>query len=140
FQLFPFQTAAVKIAAHYVNRRGGVLIGDVVGLGKTLVGTAIAKIIEEELGVSTLIICPKNLVNMWENYKDEYGLTAKVISISQVSKILPTIPAMFRLVLIDESHNLRNREGQRYAAIKEYIEQSGSRCILLTATPYNKSI
>ncbi|MFM6021999.1 MAG: helicase-related protein, partial [Dolichospermum sp.] len=136
---FPFQTAAVKIAAHYVNRRGGVLIGDVVGLGKTLVGTAIAKIIEEELGVSTLIICPKNLVNMWENYKDEYGLTAKVISISQVSKILPTIPAMFRLVLIDESHNLRNTEGQRYAAIKEYIEQSGSRCILLTATPYNKS-
>ncbi|MFM6268957.1 MAG: hypothetical protein ACKPFA_21020, partial [Dolichospermum sp.] len=47
--------------------------------------------------------------------------------------------ARFRLVLIDESHNLRNREGQRYAAIKEYIEQSGSRCILLTATPYNKS-
>jgi len=28
---------------------------------------------------------------------------------------------------------LRNREGQRYAAIKDYIEQSGSRCILLTA-------
>ena len=58
---------------------------------------------------------------------------------TKVSKILPTIPPRFRLVLIDESHNLRNREGQRYAAIKEYIEQSGSRCILLTATPYNKS-
>ncbi|MBE9058948.1 helicase-related protein [Sphaerospermopsis sp. LEGE 08334] len=139
FQLFPFQAAAVQIAAHYVNRRGGVMIGDVVGLGKTLVGTAIAKIIEDELGISTVIICPKNLVNMWEKYKDEYGLAAKVVPISQVTKILPTIPARFRLVLIDESHNLRNRDGQRYAAIKEYIEQSGSRCILLTATPYNKS-
>ena len=48
------------------------------------------------------------------------------------------MPARFRLVLIDESHNLRNREGKRYQAIKEYMEQSGSRCIMLTATPYNK--
>ena len=40
-KLFEFQTAAVKIAAHHLNRRGGVLIGDVVGLGKTLMGTAL---------------------------------------------------------------------------------------------------
>ncbi|MEX2142223.1 MAG: hypothetical protein WD894_23345 [Pirellulales bacterium] len=33
-RLFEFQIAAVKIAAHHLNRRGGVLIGDVVGLGK----------------------------------------------------------------------------------------------------------
>ena len=33
--LFDFQTAAVKIAARHLNQRGGVLIGDVVGLGKT---------------------------------------------------------------------------------------------------------
>ena len=39
-KLFDFQTAAVKIAAHHLNRRGGVLIGDVVGLGKTLDGNS----------------------------------------------------------------------------------------------------
>ncbi len=139
FNLFEFQEAAVRIAAHHVNRRGGVMVGDVVGLGKTLVGTAIAKICEEDFGFSTLIICPKNLVPMWEDYKDTYGLRAKVMSISRGIKDLPNVPARFRLVLIDESHNLRNREGQRYAAIKEYIEQSDSRCILLTATPYNKT-
>ncbi|MFN6033361.1 MAG: NgoFVII family restriction endonuclease, partial [Dolichospermum sp.] len=139
FQLFPFQAAAVQIAAHYVNRRGGVLIGDVVGLGKTLVGTAIAKIIEEELGISTLIICPKNLVSMWENYRRQYRLTGTVVSISQVTKILNNDFHNYRLILIDESHNLRHREGHRYAAIKEYIEKNGSRCILLSATPYNKS-
>jgi len=33
--LFEFQVAAVKIAAHHLNKRRGVLIGDVVGLGKT---------------------------------------------------------------------------------------------------------
>lgn len=139
FKLFDFQEASVKIACHHVNRRGGVIIGDVVGLGKTMVGTAIARVLEEDFGFSTLIICPKNLVTMWENYRDTYGLRAKILSISMVEKELENVPARFRLVLIDESHNLRNREGKRYACIKDYIEQSGSRCILLTATPYNKT-
>ena len=45
----------------------------------------------------------------------------------------------YRLVLIDESHNLRNREGVRYRAIQEYIQQNDSKVILLSATPYNKT-
>ena len=139
FGLLKFQEAAVQIAAHLVNKRGGVMIGDVVGLGKTLVGTAIAHVCEEDFGISTLIICPKNLVKMWQGYVDDYGLRGKVMSISRVVKDLPDVPARFRLVMIDESHNLRNRDGKRYAAIREYIETSGSRCILLTATPYNKT-
>jgi superfamily II DNA or RNA helicase len=43
------------------------------------------------------------------------------------------------LVLIDESHNLRNREGRRYKAIAEYIRSCDAKVILLTATPYNKT-
>ncbi|WP_205370354.1 helicase-related protein [Thermoleptolyngbya sp. PKUAC-SCTB121] len=139
FGLLPFQEAAVQIAAHHVNKRNGVIIGDVVGLGKTLVGTAIAHLCEEEYGTSTLIICPKNLEKMWQGYIDRYGLRGKVVPISRAIQELPNVPARFRLVLIDESHNLRNKEGKRYQAIKDYIEQSGSRCILLTATPYNKT-
>ena len=49
-KLFEFQTAAVKIAAHHLNKRGGVLIGDVVGLGKTLMATALASIFEDDQG------------------------------------------------------------------------------------------
>ncbi|MCX8120023.1 MAG: phospholipase D-like domain-containing protein [Oscillatoriaceae bacterium SKW80] len=139
FKLLPFQEAAVRIAAHYVSQRNGEIIGDVVGLGKTLVGIAIAYIFEEEYDTSTLIICPKNLQKMWQDYIDKYGLRAKVVSISRVTQELREIPKRFCTVLIDESHNLRNREGKRYQAIQEYIEQNGSRCILLTATPYNKS-
>ena len=45
----------------------------------------------------------------------------------------------YRIVLIDESHNLRNREGKRYRAIQEYIHENDSSCILLSATPYNKT-
>lgn len=137
-ELFEFQKAAVQIAARYLNQRGGVLIGDVVGLGKTIMATALARVYEEDFGASTLIICPKNLVKMWEYYREEYGLTGKVLSVSQVQKELPEM-RRYKLVLIDESHNLRNREGKRYRAIREYIEGNDCRVILLTATPYNKT-
>ena len=137
-KLFEFQQAAVKIAAHHINKRGGVLIGDVVGLGKTLMATAVARILEDDLGLETLIICPKNLVEMWKDYRDQYRLRARILSISQVITQLPDL-RRFRLVVIDESHNLRNREGKRYRAIHEYIDENESRVILLSATPYNKT-
>lgn len=137
-KLFDFQEAAVKFAAQHLTKRGGVLLGDVVGLGKTITATALARMMEEDRGISTLILCPKNLVPMWTDYADQYGVPAKVVSFSRVSQELPEVPARFRLVMIDESHNLRNREGKRYQAIREYIEQSASKVVLLSATPYNK--
>lgn len=153
-RLFEYQVAAVKIAAHHLNndRRRGVILGDVVGLGKTLMATALARIFEDDLGLETLIICPKNLKPMWEDYAHQYRLRAKVVSITEV------VPKTrkgadgkeerygglhdlrrYRLVILDESHNLRNREGSRYRAIQEYINKNESRCILLSATPYNKA-
>ncbi len=83
--LFDFQTAAVKIAAHHLNKRGGVLIGDVVGLGKTLMATALARIFEIDRGLSTLVLCPKNLMKMWQAHADHYGLHAMVVSLSRVA-------------------------------------------------------
>ena len=135
--LFDFQVSAVKVAAHHLNRRGGVIIGDVVGLGKTIMASALLKIVEDTHGRS-LIICPKNLVNMWKEYVETYDLSAKIVSLSRVERELPEL-RRYRTVLIDESHNLRNREGKRYKAIEDYITTNDSRCILLSATPYNKA-
>jgi hypothetical protein len=82
-QLLPFQAAAVRISARYVNKRGGVVIGDVVGLGKTIMAAALARIFQDEpYFLETLIICPKNLVPMWNDYVHQYRLAAKVMSIS----------------------------------------------------------
>jgi superfamily II DNA or RNA helicase len=137
-KLFEFQTAAVKIAAHHLNKRDGVLIGDVVGLGKTLMATAIAKIFQDDHNTETLILCPKNLVKMWQDYVDQFRLIAKVLSVTRAISELPNL-RRYRIVLMDESHNLRNRAGKRYRAIQEYIHSNDSKCILLSATPYNKS-
>ena len=136
-KLFDFQISAVKVAAHHLNKRGGVVIGDVVGLGKSIMASALLKILEDSDGRS-LIICPKNLVEMWDDYVETYNLSAKIVSLSRVESELPDL-RRYRTVLIDESHNLRNREGKRYKVIEDYIRSNDSQCILLSATPYNKS-
>src|SRR5205814_6694412 len=103
--LLEFQIAAVKIAAHHLNKRGGVLIGDVVGLGKTLMATAVARIFEDDHALETLILSPRNLVPMWEDYRTQFGLRGRVVSLTQTIKELPEKMKRYRLVLIDESHN-----------------------------------
>jgi PLD-like domain/SNF2-related domain len=137
-QLFEFQEKAVQIAAHHVQKRGGVLLADVVGLGKTLMATALARVLADELLLETLILCPLNLEQMWKDYCHDYRVpSCRVLPYSKVLQQLPEMRA-YRLVILDESHNLRNREGKTYKAILEYIQRSGSKCILLSATPFNK--
>lgn len=136
--LFGFQEQAVRIAARHLSRRGGVILGDVVGLGKTLMATALVKTFEELEDLETLILCPKNLTVMWQGYRDRYGLRGSVLSTSRATTELPNL-RRYRLVIVDESHNLRNRETKLWKAIRDYIERNDSRCILLSATPYNKA-
>ncbi len=137
-KLLEYQGAAVSIAAHHLNKRNGVLLGDVVGLGKTLMATAVAKILQEDKSWNSLILCPPNLMRMWQKHVEEYGLLAKVVSLGMAAKVLPG-ERKYQIVIIDESHNLRNRDTQRYRAVHDYIREYDSRCILLSATPYNKS-
>jgi hypothetical protein len=137
--LLEFQAAAVRIAARHLEKRGGVILGDVVGLGKTLMATALARVFQDPpRSLETLILCPKNLVGMWEDYAHRYRLIAKVISVTQVQNSLPDL-RRYRVVIIDESHNLRNREGRRWSAVRDYLARNVSKCILVSATPYNKA-
>ena len=137
-ELFDFQQTAVKIAARHLNsdKRGGAMIGDVVGLGKTITACAIAKIYEMTYASSTLIICPANLQDMWDKYRKRYDLKADIMSIAKPIDI--DNARYYRLIIVDESHNLRNEGGKRYQNIKALIERQDCKVLLLTATPYNK--
>jgi len=136
--LFDFQQTAVKIAARHLNneKRGGAMIGDVVGLGKTITACAIAKMYENTFGSNTLIICPANLQDMWAKYRREYDLKADIMSMAKPIDV--DNARYYRLIIVDESHNLRNNQGTRYRNIKDLISRQDCKVLLLTATPYNK--
>ena len=136
--LFEFQQTAVKIAARHLNneKRGGAMIGDVVGLGKTITACAIAKMYENTFGSNTLIICPANLQDMWAKYRKQYDLKADIMSMAKPIDV--DNARYYKLIIVDESHNLRNSQGTRYRNIRDLIQKQDCKVLLLTATPYNK--
>lgn len=135
-EMLEFQIQAVTLAAERLYRHRGVIISDVVGLGKTLVASAVAKTFQDDYGGNVLVICPANLKEMWNDYRHKYEIAGEVLSLGSVSR-LENKPR-FHTVIVDESHNLRNRESTRYSQVKDYIDANDCRVILLTATPYNK--
>jgi len=135
-QLLEYQESAVKTLSRRIMTRGGAMLGDVVGLGKTITATATAMMLNEAEGYRTLVICPVNLVKMWDEYKERYSLNATVVPYSLAAKRLPNL-GRYQFVIVDESHTLRNDTRQDYKALYEYIRNYDCRVLLLTATPYN---
>lgn len=134
--LLDYQESAVRTLARRIVRRGGTMLGDVVGLGKTLTAIATALMLQAAEDYSTLVLCPKNLEQMWTRHIDEYDLNGRVVPYSMVDRVLPELKR-FNLVICDESHNLRNSGTIAYQAIRDYIRRNASKVLLLTATPYN---
>lgn len=135
--LLDYQETAVRTLARRIVRRGGTMLGDVVGLGKTLTAIGTALMLEAAEDYSTLVLCPKNLERMWEEHLERYELTgARVVPYSMADRKLPELKR-FHLVICDESHNLRNNTTMASEAIREYVRRNGSKVLLLTATPYN---
>ena len=136
-QLLDFQASAVKTLARRIVNRGGAMLGDVVGLGKTITAVAVAMMLREEKGYSTLVVCPKNLVKMWEEYFEVFEVTGKVVPYSLAARDLPDL-RRHQFVIVDESHTLRSDARIDYQAVHAYIRRNESKVLLLTATPYNR--
>ena len=135
-RLLDFQTTAVRTLARRLMTRRGTMLGDVVGLGKTLTAIAVALMLRDEHGYTPLVICPKNLVAMWEEHFEAYELHGRVVPYSMAHSVLPDL-RRYAFVIIDESHTLRNDTRRDYKAIQDYIRANESKTLLLTATPYN---
>jgi superfamily II DNA or RNA helicase len=134
--LLDYQTTAVRTLARRIMNRRGAMLGDVVGLGKTLTAIAVALMLRDEHGYQPLVLCPKNLQRMWEDHLEEYDLHGRVVPYSMAGKVLPEL-RRYPFVIADESHTLRNDRRQDYQAIRDYIQRNESKVLLLTATPFN---
>ncbi len=146
--LADFQKVAVRQAIRVIQDYGGVFVSDVVGLGKSYIGAVIVKHFEMQ-NARPLIICPAPLVDMWERYNEVYQLNARVLSVGQLTyknngydaHTLLLDDPKYRdrdFVLVDESHNFRYHNTQRYKILEAFLA-TGRRCCFLTATPRNKS-
>lgn len=144
--LADFQKVAVRQAIGLIRDYGGCFISDVVGLGKSFIGAAIVKHFESAERARPLILCPKSLVEMWERYNEVYRLNARVLSTGflredETAGNLLLNDARFKdrdFVLVDESHHFRHSDTQRYRLLQDFTK-TGRRCVLLTATPRDKS-
>lgn len=140
--LTTFQIVAVKQALQILKDYGGVFVADVVGTGKTYIGTALLKHLQMVHGDRPLIICPKSLTDTWADFCREYGIQAEILTLGMISQEtidLINDPKYRNLstVLIDESHNLRYPNTNRYKNLQPYLY--GKKTILITATPRNNT-
>lgn len=140
-KLFPFQKNAVDQGLTMFESYGGVIIGDVVGLGKTYVGIALLKYLQLE-GYRPLIVCPPQLIPMWDKFCEDYEVDAKILSRGQLSRQSFELYNNYRyksrdLVLIDESHHFRNNNSRQYENLQQFMQAQDAKAILMTATPYS---
>ncbi len=162
-KLFKFQRDGVIGAIDKLERLGGVIIADSVGLGKTFEALAIIKYFELR-NFHVLVLVPKRLRDNWTLYKanDRRNFLASdrfnydVLNHTDLSRdggqsgdidLAHVNWGNYDLVVIDESHNFRNKSTHkdretRYDRLMRRIIQEGvkTRVLMLSATPVNNRL
>lgn len=151
-ELSEFQDDAVKKARRILAKYDGVLIGDSVGMGKTWIGKKLLEDYAYHQRMKALVVAPASLRDMWERELRSATISAKVLtqeSLGQENGLLDINEySDADVILVDESHNFRNRGSQRYGNLERIIAANRGRgrsgmktkVILMTATPINNSI
>jgi superfamily II DNA or RNA helicase len=143
FEKYAYQIDAVNQALNVIETYNGVIIADVVGLGKSV----IASLIANQLGKRGLILCPPGLIgdkkenSGWYEYWNKFKLYNWDIestgNIENVSESIRKNNLEYEVVIIDEAHRFRNQDTEAYEALADICR--GKIVILLTATPFNNS-
>lgn len=148
--LAEFQDDAVKKARRILSRYDGVLIADSVGLGKTWIGKRLLEDYAYHRRQKAVVICSASLRNMWERELGTATIAAQVLGMESMGRedFDPTPYKDADVILIDESHNFRNSNSNRYDAMERLIQLNRGRgrdgerkkIILLSATPINNDL
>jgi superfamily II DNA or RNA helicase len=143
FEKYTYQIDAVNQALNVIETYNGVIIADVVGLGKSV----IASLIANQLVKRGLILCPPGLIgdrkenSGWYEYWNKFKLYNWDIestgNIENVSESIRKNNLEYEVVIVDEAHRFRNQDTSAYEALADICR--GKIVILLTATPFNNS-
>lgn len=163
-KLYDFQKDAVVGAIRKLEKYKGCIIADSVGLGKTYEALAVIKYYQER-NARVLVLCPKRLRDnwtLWTNDNDDRNPLADdrfsymVLNHTDLSRYYGKSGEVdlehlrwgnFDLLVIDESHNFRNKstdseKKDRYTRLIEDVIKSGRRTkvLMLSATPVNNRL
>ena len=156
--LYDFQKKGVLSLIRMLQKYDGAILADAVGLGKTWSALAVMKFFQMQ-GREVILLCPKKLENNWRRYKEDQASKFEVDKLkffmrfhtdmnnSRLESYNDRADKFFRddkpkLIVIDESHNLRNHKANRYKFLVEQILQKNQdiKVLLISATPINNSL
>ena len=163
-KLYDFQKDAVVGAIHKLEKYKGCIIADSVGLGKTYEALAVIKYYQDR-NDRVLVLCPKRLRDNWTLWTQDNDdrnpladdrLSYTVLNHTDLSRYTGMSGDVdlehlkwgnFDLLVIDESHNFRNKstdseKKDRYTRLIEDVIKSGRRTkvLMLSATPVNNKL
>ena len=137
---YQYQLDAVRQALSIIKDNNGVIIADVVGLGKTIIACSVAK----ELRKRGIVLCPPGLrgdeynTSGWRMYLQQFGLNDwdafSIGKLEDVQKFLSNNNDI-EVVIVDEAHRFRNQDTKDYEYLRNICRDKI--VILLTATPFN---
>lgn len=156
--LRPYQ----KFAAKYVLRFKHVLLGDQMGLGKTLESLAVANHLYQEGKTHIIVVSPFSVLTNWEREISDHttlsvyqfhGVTGfrnfdqweanggiLLTNYEQCQKIINFRPSLKSdLIIVDEAHNIKNQSAQRTIATKRLLKNSQYQ-LLMTGTPLENNL
>jgi ERCC4-related helicase len=159
--LFPYQQKGAISLIKMLQKFNGAILADAVGLGKTWTALAVMKYFEIK-GYTVVLFCPKKLRNNWEQYqshngsrfeKDEIEYYIRNHTDLQDERLNTytdfSLTRMQRkqklLIVIDESHNLRNDKSSRYKFLVDNVllpkkTNRDIKVLHLSATPINNQL
>ena len=127
-----YQEDAIVKGIDIIKKHQGIIIADVVGLGKSIIASAIAK----NLANNTIVVCPPHLIDQWEEYMNIAGVPAKVISRGKIQDTFKfERPNDDNTIILDEAHYYRNDLTIDYGDLHKLCAKN--KVILLSATPFN---
>ena len=156
--LYEFQQKGAESLINRIEKYNGAILADAVGLGKTWTALAVMKYFQNR-GREILLLCPKKLHYNWLKYKKnqnsrfekdelEYHIRFHTDLDKKLMQKLEYVHDRKdynftnkkpKLIVIDESHNLRNDKSKRFEYLLEEIIKKNEdvKVLLLSATPIN---
>ena len=162
--LFNYQQKGVISLIKMLRKYNGAILADAVGLGKTFSALAVIKYFQTQ-GYTTLVLCPKKLQQNWEQYQRRHGSQFERDDLDYLVRFHTDLQdgRLERnyseadlcylqrrnklLIVIDESHNLRNENSGRYQELVETLikkrneeDNRDIKILMLSATPINTGL